>query len=400
MRSAIKNVLWQLTAQGFNLFIPIITLRLVLSEITFNEYGNIALMLSLTGFIKVIIDFGYSIKGVSILYQEKGANKEKTAVFEIFIVRVLTSIIGTISVIFIFLYLNIGLEILPFLALIFFSSSFNLNYLFNYQEKSQYFTFISFLEKSILLILLFFVFKTNINVSTYFLSLSVSSILTGIINIFYFLEVFKNQRIEFHFKHLKYLLNLGKRQLQFNFINCVYTFSIIPLITLTLGSQSAGIYSAAEKIIKAFQIIIQPIINGLQKYILGLKKNKKLKFFYSSLILIIPLVLLIIIFSTPLSKLISNSHNFLISKIIQILSIGVLSSYSLSYVTINIFTPLNAERKISRDFAIILTAFFIIGYLLNFNSLTQFSWLVFCFELSLLILVFKNLMMIPNVKEI
>ena len=101
------------------------------------------------------------------------------------------------------------------------SSSFNINYLFNFQEKSQYLTFVSFLEKSILLVLLYFVFKENISTKTYILSLSVSTILTILTNLLFFNKSFKSQRIEFDFKHLKYLMQLGFQQLQLNFINCV-----------------------------------------------------------------------------------------------------------------------------------------------------------------------------------
>lgn len=400
MRTSLTNVFWQLIAQGLNLSIPLIVLRIVLSNITFDEYGEIAIILSLIGFVKVIIDFGFNIKGVSILYQEKDISKHKTTVFEIFIIRILISLAVIIIISLVFLFTEKHIEILPFLVIILLSSSFNINYLFNFQEKSQYLTFISFLEKSILLVLLYFVFKENISTKTYILSLSVSTILTILTNLLFFNKSFKSQRIEFDFKHLKYLMQLGFQQLQFNFINCVYTFSIIPIIAALIGTQEAGIYSTAEKIIKAFQIVLQPIINGLQKYFLSLRTNKKLKVYFYSGLLILPIVILIILYSDLLSKLVSNSNNLLISQIIQILSISVLSSYSLSFVTVNIFTPLNMERKVSKDFGIILLIFLILCSTINLNNIIQFSWLIFCFEMSLLILVFKNLKAIPNVKEI
>ena len=400
MRTSLTNVFWQLIAQGLNLSIPLIVLRIVLSNITFDEYGEIAIILSLIGFVKVIIDFGFNIKGVSILYQEKDISKHKTTVFEIFIIRILISLAVIIIISLVFLFTEKHIEILPFLVIILLSSSFNINYLFNFQEKSQYLTFISFLEKSILLVLLYFVFKENISAKTYILSLSVSTILTILTNLLFFNKSFKSQRIEFDFKHLKYLMQLGFQQLQFNFINCVYTFSIIPIIAALIGTQEAGIYSTAEKIIKAFQIVLQPIINGLQKYFLSLRTNKKLKVYFYSGLLILPIVILIILYSDLLSKLVSNSNNLLISQIIQILSISVLSSYSLSFVTVNIFTPLNMERKVSKDFGIILLIFLILCSTINLNNIIQFSWLIFCFEMSLLILVFKNLKAIPNVKEI
>ena len=191
MRTSLTNVFWQLIAQGLNLSIPLIVLRIVLSNITFDEYGEIAIILSLIGFVKVIIDFGFNIKGVSILYQEKDISKHKTTVFEIFIIRILISLAVIIIISLVFLFTEKHIEILPFLVIILLSSSFNINYLFNFQEKSQYLTFISFLEKSILLVLLYFVFKENISTKTYILSLSVSTILTILTNLLFFNKSFK-----------------------------------------------------------------------------------------------------------------------------------------------------------------------------------------------------------------
>ena len=160
---------------------------------------------------------------------------------------------------------------------------------------------------------------------------------------------------------LKNTFNSGINQLIINGSNGLFTNSIIPIATYLFGNYEAGIYASAEKIIKAFQLLVNPMIVGIQKLFLDLSENRKIRqiFWYGFFIFSI-LTFSVMTLSPKIAVLITVNEKTKVSEIISLLSLSILSSYVFTFCNISLSNNKNAEGLLKFLFVVV----FIIGLFL------------------------------------
>jgi len=388
MRSAFLNIFWQYTLQALNVVIPLLTFKIIIDRISFSQFGELALILVIINYAKVFLDFGFSIKGPVLLNEseKKGKNLIQD-ISNILFCKIIISFFILLILLVVSIFIDVYI-VMVFLILFFFA--FNMNYYFNYKEKSKILTFISLFEKLTFFCLIYFIFNEQNYFETYLLFLLISSFISAFLNLYFISKnekkpIFKIIIPQTKFK-LIYYASSGSHQFLINIANGLFTYSIIPIVTYFFGSYQAGIYASAEKLIKACQLLVSPLISGIQKFLLNnVTKKKLLVLFLFGVFVFSILSFVVFYYSEYLSGLIIDNEINLVSEITSILSISILASFMFTFCNVILLNKINNESHLKYLFLFI----YLIGIILFIYSeqtdLIYFAWEIFVLELIILL---------------
>lgn len=185
---------------------------------------------------------------------------------------------------------------------------------------------------------------------------------------------------------LIYYASSGSNQLLINIANGLFTNSIIPIATYFFGSYQAGVYASAEKLIKACQLLVSPLVSGVQKFFLNNTiKNKLLVTFLFGVFVFSILSFVVFYYSEDLSRLIITNELNLVSEITSIISISILTSFMFTFCNVILLNKNNNEAHLKYLFLFI----YLIGIILFISSeqtdLIYFAWEIFILELIILL---------------
>ena len=95
-----KQVSWNLVGQISSVFIPLITLSLILNSLGFEQFGEYSMLVVFGGVVALVNEWGFQITLVKYIKVKKGI--EKKLFFNILIIRLIITLVFIAFILFVF----------------------------------------------------------------------------------------------------------------------------------------------------------------------------------------------------------------------------------------------------------------------------------------------------------
>lgn len=253
--------------QAIELFIPLVTIPIIISKVGADKFGLISFAIVFSYFFQLIVDFGFntiSTRDISINKKDK----KKTA--QIFNKTINSKLILSFFCFIIYLTIvlffkkfnsNIGIFLFTFISLI--CQSLIPIWFFQGLQKSKYLTISSFIGRFLYLVLILVFIKAETDYIIIPVFNSIGYLTTGILSFIYIFRKYKISYETISFYEFKEQLQIGK----FMFLSEIKLYFMSYFNVLLLGLLSGNIavayFVGAEKIIRAICNIFTPIQNSL-----------------------------------------------------------------------------------------------------------------------------------------
>lgn len=281
----LKNAVSLFLLQGSNYILSLITVPYLFQTLGVDKFGLVNFALSFVMFFMILSDYGFNIS----IPREISVNRDNIQKISKIVCTVIFLKIVFMSVLF-----------LIFLTIVFFVPRFKTDpmvyiltfgvvigqslfplWFFQGMEEMQYTTFFNILTKAIFTVLIFVFVRTPSDYLLVPIFTSLGYILGAVSSWWLAFKKFKVRIMlpDFHSMgyHLKNSFYFFVAQLSFHFYGLANTL----VIGYFMSNTMVGYYTAAEKIIKAFRNLINPIVNSVYPY-MARKRNMSLykKVFY------------------------------------------------------------------------------------------------------------------------
>ena len=263
---------------GLNVLLPLVTLPYILRIIGASNYGIYAYVYTIISYLLLISNYGFNFSATKQIAQNKD-NKEKINIIfnSVMVSRIILTIVGLFffGIISFFILETDDKKFLFIMGIgIIIGDLINPIWLFQGTEKMRYMTIVNVISKSLFTILIFilirkagdFRYMTLLNSCGFFFAGLVSIIIAKKqFGISFFLP--KKKDIKFQFKE-------GAALFGTSIGTSLYANANVFILNFFVDSSMVGMYAAAEKIIKGFQMLTSPITQALFPHISGTFINK------------------------------------------------------------------------------------------------------------------------------
>jgi PST family polysaccharide transporter len=267
--------------QVINHIIPLITIPYIVRIIGVEKFGIISLAQAVCYYFWIITDYGYSVSGVQYIAQSQSdSNKNSEILRNIFSVQIIIMFLSFLVLVLIiysfssiYQYKNVFLYsfiIIPANILI-------AQWFYIGIEKIKFINYITSVSRIIYVVLIFTIIRSENDFTYIPLINSLSILVAGLYSINLLRKRFEIRIFQvIPLKLFSYLKKDFSIFVSMVFIN-LYRNSNIIILGLFATETAVGIYSAAEKIIKAIQSVFTPITQVLYPYISRIKVNSSKK---------------------------------------------------------------------------------------------------------------------------
>ncbi|ENG1934801.1 O33 family O-antigen flippase [Escherichia coli] len=341
----IKNIFYLFIVQIINYVAPFLVLPYLSRVLSVDNFGLLMMIISASSIALIVTDYGFSLSGPLFV----AVNKHNKVVINQYIgtIYLIKSVlISIIWFLFLFIYFISDNEItshfsnILWLGLIITTQSFQPIWFFQGLEKMKNITFSLIISKSVYVILIFCLVKTN-HVERVFLALVLSNVVTLVISNYllyrngYAIGTPCNKLFRDEIKN-SFPFFLSRAAVG------VYTSASTFIVGSFAGLNQAAVYSSAEKLYQAGQNALSPISQALYPY---LARSGDKKTLYKFVVLFFILLCMICILSSYYSNTIvmlffGNKYN----AASQVLNVFLLSLV-ITFVSFNFGYPAFAAIK-------------------------------------------------------
>ncbi|EPE8325355.1 O33 family O-antigen flippase [Escherichia albertii] len=341
----IKNIFYLFIVQIINYVAPFLVLPYLSRVLSVDNFGLLMMIISASSIALIVTDYGFSLSGPLFV----AVNKHNKVVINQYIgtIYLIKSVlISIIWFLFLFIYFISDNEItshfsnILWLGVIITTQSFQPIWFFQGLEKMKNITFSLIISKSVYVILIFCLVKTN-HVERVFLALVLSNVVTLVISNYllyrngYAIGIPCNKLFRDEIKN-SFPFFLSRAAVG------VYTSASTFIVGSFAGLNQAAVYSSAEKLYQAGQNALSPISQALYPY---LARSGDKKTLYKFVVLFFILLCMICILSSYYSNTIvmlffGNKYN----AASQVLNVFLLSLV-ITFVSFNFGYPAFAAIK-------------------------------------------------------
>ncbi|HCP7899780.1 TPA: O33 family O-antigen flippase, partial [Escherichia coli] len=341
----IKNIFYLFIVQIINYVAPFLVLPYLSRVLSVDNFGLLMMIISASSIALIVTDYGFSLSGPLFV----AVNKHNKVVINQYIgtIYLIKSVlISIIWFLFLFIYFISDNEItshfsnILWLGVIITTQSFQPIWFFQGLEKMKNITFSLIISKSVYVILIFCLVKTN-HVERVFLALVLSNVVTLVISNYllyrngYAIGTPCNKLFRDEIKN-SFPFFLSRAAVG------VYTSASTFIVGSFAGLNQAAVYSSAEKLYQAGQNALSPISQALYPY---LARSGDKKTLYKFVVLFFILLCMICILSSYYSNTIvmlffGNKYN----AASQVLNVFLLSLV-ITFVSFNFGYPAFAAIK-------------------------------------------------------
>ncbi|MDC6820767.1 O33 family O-antigen flippase [Escherichia coli] len=341
----IKNIFYLFIVQIINYVAPFLVLPYLSRVLSVDNFGLLMMIISASSIALIVTDYGFSLSGPLFV----AVNKHNKVVINQYIgtIYLIKSVlISMIWFLFLFIYFISDNEItshfsnILWLGVIITTQSFQPIWFFQGLEKMKNITFSLIISKSVYVILIFCLVKTN-HVERVFLALVLSNVVTLVISNYllyrngYAIGTPCNKLFRDEIKN-SFPFFLSRAAVG------VYTSASTFIVGSFAGLNQAAVYSSAEKLYQAGQNALSPISQALYPY---LARSGDKKTLYKFVVLFFILLCMICILSSYYSNTIvmlffGNKYN----AASQVLNVFLLSLV-ITFVSFNFGYPAFAAIK-------------------------------------------------------
>lgn len=269
-RQIIENFFSLSVLNGLNILLPLVTLPYLVRILGPEKYGTVSFVLVIIQYITLVSNYGFTYSATKLISQNR-TDIKKVSIFYNSIIRIKFLISFCILIILlmcVFYIPKLHKEYILYIMSIgiIFGDILNPIWLFQGMEKMKYLTLANFLSKGIFTILTFFVIKKVSDYPYVCLLTSIGYLVSGIFSTSLAFYVFRIQFIAP--KKEDYLFQL--KEGWYIFISTLgmnlYRNSNTFILGIFTKDAVVGLYSAAEKLIRALQTPISPVSEALFPY--------------------------------------------------------------------------------------------------------------------------------------
>lgn len=261
------NFLSLVILQMLNVVLPFLTIPYLMSTVGVEKFGLLTFAHSTVLFLVIFVEYGFNITST----REIAINSESKDQVERIYSEVLTTKIFLLSVCFVFFAVAVlSIEKFRHDLMIYFlyfgivvGQTLFSQWLFQGLQQMKYVTYVHVFFKSIFTICIFIFVKGADDIWLVPLFLSAGAICSGISSLMIARFVMNLRYTIPDLVQIKTQLKAGYHLFMSEFYMAVLTFSNVLLLGFLVGNVSVGIYSAAEKVIRAAASLLSPVINTL-----------------------------------------------------------------------------------------------------------------------------------------
>ena len=349
-----KNVVLNITYNILNIIFPLITFPYVSRVLMVEGLGNVTFFSTMANYAIMLSALGINTYGVRAVSRVRDNKKQLSKVtVELLIINAVASVTVVLLLLISSLYVTKFSSEPILLAIncaLIFTSPFGLNFLFYGLEQYRYITKLSILVKTIALILVFLLVKTNDDYCVYAAITAFSTIGAYIFNLLYARKFITFTEL----KNLEYSPHFNS--MMFFFASSLAVSVYISLDTIMLGfisgDEQVGLYAVAVKIKTLLLIVVNAIsavlFPRLSYYIATNRlddfRNVLKKSFSTILMISIPLTIFFIIESKD-SVLFLGGQDYLEASSCMKIIMPILILSGISNITGNqILLPIGKEK--------------------------------------------------------
>lgn len=265
-RNIIESIFSLSLLNLINIALPLVTLPYLIKTVGIGNYGKYSIVYTMLQYIVLISAYGFNFSVTRQVSINRDNHQKIDEIFNSTIIsRLLLSIVPILFLVP-FSYIVFGRDyclMMLFGLGIVLGDILNPIWLFQGMEKMRYMTIVNFVSKVLFTILIFYLIK-DVNDSVYItLYNSAGYICAGLLSIY-----IAKREFNIHFQlpkraEIMYQIKDGWYVFLSTIFMNLYRNSNTFILGLFVNEAAVGIYSGAEKIIKAIQSVVEPIPNAL-----------------------------------------------------------------------------------------------------------------------------------------
>jgi|694.fasta_scaffold47677_4 PST family polysaccharide transporter len=301
--------------QVIELFIPLVTIPIIISRVGAEKFGLISFAVVFSYFFQLIIDFGFntiSTRDISI------HKNDKNKINEIFnntinskLILMIFCFIIYLCIVLCFEKLNSNIEIYIFTFISLIGQSLIPIWFFQGLQESKYLTISSFLGRFSYLLLILFFINTEENYTLIPIFNSIGYFISAMITLGI---IYKKYKIPYKkITSKEFIIQLNKGKFMFFSEIKLYFISYFNILILGIisGNTAVAYFVGAEKIIRAISNLFIPVQNSLFP-ILAIKLNNDKTYTIRLIKKILPVVVVLLLLLSILLFVFSENIIFLI----------------------------------------------------------------------------------------
>ena len=264
-----KQVSWNLVGQISSVFIPLITLSLILNSLGFEQFGEYSMLVVFGGVVALVNEWGFQITLVKYIKVKKGI--EKKLFFNILIIRLIITLVFIAFILFVFLIANwyqlFEFSILKkyffFLFFLFFANIINPIQIMVTLGRNDITALCIIFGKTFFLVSV--IFSSFSQAFEYFNYWVFGTFLTNVAILLYIFwsKIIVSNIKSYELTNMSTMLNDGFVVLKGRVPSLLLNSSPVYLLSLTAGLNVVGIYSLADQLYRAGVLIVQSISTPL-----------------------------------------------------------------------------------------------------------------------------------------
>lgn len=276
----IENILSLSLLNGINMVIPLVTLPYLIKTIGIASYGAYSIVYAMIQYAILFSSYGFGYSTTQQIAQNRDNIDLITRTFN-------AVIVARISIAFIICIIMACICICVysedyFLMFIFgtgmiIGDILNPTWLYQGMEKMRFMTIINFISKMLFTVLIFIFIREPNDLLYVTLLNSAGYIVAGIVSMIFACQFFKIKVFVPHKEDIIFQFKSGWYIFLSTISMTLYRNSNIFILGFFVSESMVGIYSGAEKVIKAVQAMTTPISNALFPYVAKSFKTANLK---------------------------------------------------------------------------------------------------------------------------
>ena len=306
-KSNIKDIGALGILQISNQIIPLIIIPFITKRVGIENYGIIAVCLSILYGQKVFMDLGLDLFGVAWIGKYKNLiHRLNSFVWNSIYLKVSIWVISFLILIVVNYFVRMDTKLWALMLIgqtWLLGESLFLKYYYQTTDKIHFITIFSLTSKVIMLVSLIVLFKNSNSINNYLIAMSLGSIVSGLLGLL-FLQYRRILKFELpNFKILKYIFLKNRELLAGRIIVYGYSHFLTFIVQFLMGYKYNGYFLICQKLVGGASSLLTPFSEvffpSLSKEASSIEPNAFFKSFYQNLKILlilssIPIVVLIL----------------------------------------------------------------------------------------------------------
>lgn len=270
-RVLLSNVAFLSVLQILNYILPLVTVPYIVKVVGIENFGRISFAMALGAYLQIVVDYGFNLTATSNVALNRADYSEVCRIYsavmhvKISLLLLMFAILWLLLLLPLDIFLDSDIFFYAFLSVL--GNAFIPIWLFQGLEKMQYITGLTFVGKAFFAISVFLFVQDSSDYVLVPALAGVGAIISGVIAVTV-VRCFLNVDFIFvSFTEFKGFIADGWFVFLSQLKTSLFSHSNTVLLGVFFGSGMVGVFSAAEKLVRAFASLQVPITQALYPYV-------------------------------------------------------------------------------------------------------------------------------------